>query len=194
MTQGKVIRISNPIFTRLQAIAEPLTDTSASVIEKLLDFYEQHQNNATKLVTNKKVKPLSNIRELNPENPPKLAHSKVTKVILNNLHLTNPGWNEIIEEIHIIAMNKINSREKSYDKLILVTSFNITDGEYTQKGYKFIQKLNISIQNVSSDHAWKGILKMVKTLDISVTIYLTLNDKEGASFPGEECLLSWSPD
>ncbi|CAD5940191.1 T4SS efffector SepA family protein [Planktothrix agardhii] len=181
MTQGKVIRISKPIFTRLQAIAEPLTDTSASVIEKLLDFYEQHQN---------EVKP---IRKLNPENPPKLAHSKVTKVILNNLHLTNPGWNEIIEEIHIIAMNKINSREKSYDKLILVTSFNITDGEYTQKGYKFIEKLNISIQNVSSDHAWKGILKMVKKLNISVTIYLTLNDKEGAS-PGEECLLSWSPD
>ncbi|VXD24495.1 T4SS efffector SepA family protein [Planktothrix paucivesiculata] len=182
MTQGKVIRISKPIFTRLQAIAEPLTDTSASVIEKLLDFYEQHQN---------EVKP---IRKLNPENPPKLAHSKVTKVILNNLHLTNPGWNEIIEEIHIIAVNKINSREKSYDKLILVTSFNITDGEYTEKGYKFVEKLNISIQNVSSDHAWKGILKMVKKLNISVKIYLTWKDKEGASFPGEECLLSWSPD
>lgn len=36
-----VIRISQPIYERLQSIAEPFTDTPASVIEKLLDVYDQ---------------------------------------------------------------------------------------------------------------------------------------------------------
>ncbi len=38
-----VVRIPDPVFERLQAFATPLIDTPASVIEKLLDFYEAHQ-------------------------------------------------------------------------------------------------------------------------------------------------------
>ncbi len=37
---GKVIRISDETFSRLQQLAEPLVDTPASVIDKLLDQYE----------------------------------------------------------------------------------------------------------------------------------------------------------
>lgn len=194
MTQGKVIRISNSIFTRLQGIAEPLTDTPASVIERLLDFYEQHQNNATTLISINQVKPLSNVRKLNPEEPPKLTYSNVTQAFLDDSPLDEPNWNRIVKQLHIMAINKTNSRKKAYDKLLLVTSFNILDGEYKEKGYYFVKELNISIQTVSSDNAWKGILKMAKKLNIPVKIYLAWEDKEGAAFPGEEGLLSWSPD
>ena len=37
---SKVIRISDTTFSRLQKLAEPLVDTPASVIDKLLDEYE----------------------------------------------------------------------------------------------------------------------------------------------------------
>ncbi|HUF10310.1 MAG TPA: hypothetical protein VMO47_13400 [Rhodothermales bacterium] len=39
---SKVIRISEETFNRLQEHAEPLVDTPAAVIERLLDFYERH--------------------------------------------------------------------------------------------------------------------------------------------------------
>lgn len=39
-TMSKVIRISDKTFSRLQNLAEPLVDTPASVIDKLLDEYE----------------------------------------------------------------------------------------------------------------------------------------------------------
>ncbi|WP_457653116.1 hypothetical protein [Rhodocaloribacter sp.] len=41
---SKVIRISQQIFSRLQQLAEPLVDTPASVIERLLDFYQEHKH------------------------------------------------------------------------------------------------------------------------------------------------------
>ena len=41
---SKVIRISESIFRRLQGLAVPLEDTPASVIERLLDFYDSHEN------------------------------------------------------------------------------------------------------------------------------------------------------
>lgn len=37
-----VIRIPDDVFRRLQSVAAPLVDTSASVIEKLLNFYESN--------------------------------------------------------------------------------------------------------------------------------------------------------
>ncbi|MDL1969821.1 MAG: hypothetical protein LWW94_02390 [Candidatus Desulfofervidaceae bacterium] len=43
---SRVIRISESIFQRLQKLAVPLVDTPASVIEKLLDYYDSHQNDA----------------------------------------------------------------------------------------------------------------------------------------------------
>ncbi len=39
---SKVIRIPKSVFLRLQKHAEPLVDTPANVIERLLDFYEEH--------------------------------------------------------------------------------------------------------------------------------------------------------
>ncbi len=41
---SKVIRISDSIFKRLQQLSTPLIDTPATVIERILDFYEQRQN------------------------------------------------------------------------------------------------------------------------------------------------------
>jgi len=38
---SKVIRVTDPVFQRLQALAEPLVDTPSDVIERLLSFYDQ---------------------------------------------------------------------------------------------------------------------------------------------------------
>lgn len=43
----EVIRISESIFQRLQVLATPLVDTPASVVEKLLDFYDAHNSSST---------------------------------------------------------------------------------------------------------------------------------------------------
>ncbi|MBW2307970.1 MAG: hypothetical protein JRG73_13675 [Deltaproteobacteria bacterium] len=43
---SRVIRISESIFQRLQKLAIPLEDTPASVIEKLLDFYDSRDKQA----------------------------------------------------------------------------------------------------------------------------------------------------
>lgn len=40
---SKVVRISEETFIRLQEHAEPLVDTPATVIERMLDFYERQQ-------------------------------------------------------------------------------------------------------------------------------------------------------
>ena len=45
---SRVIRISEAIFRRLQKLAIPLEDTPASVIQRLLDFHDSHQDRDVK--------------------------------------------------------------------------------------------------------------------------------------------------
>lgn len=46
---SKVIRISEETFIRLQEHAEPLVDTPATVIERMLDYYERQQRKSENL-------------------------------------------------------------------------------------------------------------------------------------------------
>ncbi len=46
-----VVRIPGPVFERLQTFATPLIDTPATVIEKLLNFYEAHQDRNQRAAT-----------------------------------------------------------------------------------------------------------------------------------------------
>lgn len=41
----KIVEISDKTYDRLQALAEPFTDTPGSVIVRLLSFYEQYKEN-----------------------------------------------------------------------------------------------------------------------------------------------------
>ena len=63
---SKVIRISDGIFKRLQDHGTPLVDTPASVIERLLDYYEA--NRSTEQDTRvTQSEPPSGVNTLRPE-------------------------------------------------------------------------------------------------------------------------------
>ena len=62
------MRIPTSTFERLQALAVPLVDTLGSVVEKLLDFYDNHQGEAElkEVVRSSKISKNSHIHERGP--------------------------------------------------------------------------------------------------------------------------------
>lgn len=64
---SKVIRISESIFEQLQQLAEPLVDTPASVIERLLDQHNQKTNMVEPMRLNK-VKETAPLGSVMPRN------------------------------------------------------------------------------------------------------------------------------
>ncbi|WP_039895314.1 T4SS efffector SepA family protein [Lyngbya sp. PCC 8106] len=188
---SKVIRISNQIFTRLQEIAEPLTDTPASVIERLLDFYEEnYQSDSIFQQPETFIEEDFNIKRFDPETPPNLKFSRVNKAIIGNSALSKPNWNKIVREIHLLGMKKA----RKFDALQMITTFNIKQGEHNDKGFYYVPEIGISIQNVDANTSWEGILAIAKKLEIPISIYFEWLDKPEAEIPRGKGLLSWSPD
>ena len=188
---SKVIRISNQIFTRLQEIAEPLTDTPATVIERLLDFYEEnYQSDGQFQKAETFVEEDFNIKRFDPETPPNLKHSRVNKVMIGNSAFSEQEWQKIVRYIHCLCMKKA----RTFDALQMITTFNIKQGKHNNLGFYYVPEIGISIQRVDANAAWKKMLAIAKKLEIPISIYFEWRDKPEAEIPGGKGLLSWSPD
>jgi hypothetical protein len=179
---SKVIRISEEIFTRLQEISEPLVDTPASVISRLLDHYSG--------TTPEKVE-VNNMGSLNSINAQGLflapaSQENIHETILNAVSLEyarnylSPGQLETMAEalpsedsFHCWAMTK-NSRSRFDSMLVgdmvLFTSKGSGKFSYSAKVVLKLESLSLgeALWSVVPGLPWELIyfLEDIKSINI----------------------------
>jgi len=177
-----VVRIPDPVFERLQSIAKPFVDTPATVIERLLDFYE-----GAGQAPNASAKGASPINEFDPHTPPGLAHTRRVKAQIGGLQAAN--WNELVQMAHRQAakLRDIGSVKK-------LTRSNVVSGRKEDEGYHYISDINLSIQYVSADNAWRNALHLAENLKLEISAEFEWQEVDGAALPGKRGKLYWSPN
>lgn len=182
-----VVRIPDPVFERLQAIAKPFVDTPASVIERLLDFYEIHETRVQPV--SRKNQPIVTVTtDFEPYNPPSLTHARVTKADIGGLQARS--WNELVQMAHRQAAPKLND----VNSLRRATRSNIVIGRKEDDGFHYISDINVSIQNVAADKAWRNALHLAETLGLDILAEFEWQETDGAAMPGKRGRLFWSPN
>jgi hypothetical protein len=58
------------------------------------------------------------------------------------------------------------------------TRINIIDGEYNDKGFKYLEKLNISYQGIDANKCLEEIINMCKCVNIVISLKIKLNNEE----------------
>ncbi|MEH2293064.1 T4SS efffector SepA family protein [Nostoc sp.] len=174
-----VIRIPDPIYKRLQAIAVPFEDTPITVIEKLLNEYEAHHQS-------QQISETENDRVIEP-GVSNLQHTRVLRAIMGGEEIHQPNWNKILDAAHELAIRQ----GVSVDKLMKLTLAHVVKGEKINSGFHYLPEVNISIQGVDSNLAWRNTLHLMKNLKMPIEIHFEWRDKEGAAHPGEKGLLIW---
>jgi hypothetical protein len=178
-----VIRIPDPVFERLQAIATPLVDTPADVIEKLLDLYEKHQ--ARKLVDSRAQRapdPPLQIEEKYPD----LLHTKILAAEFDGKSASN--WNDLVHLAHRRALARLGS----FDALRAVSRSNITSGRRKDRGFQFVADSNISIQNVDANSAWRNTKWLAEQIKAPVRVEFEWRAK--GAHAGKRATVSWTPN
>lgn len=94
--------------------------------------------------------------------------SKIKKCKINGLELEKKNYKKIIENIYI--------RINDYEKISKDTSW-VKKGRYTEHGYVYLEKLDISIQGQDSNTCMREILKKCKENNISIYMEIELHDK-----------------
>jgi hypothetical protein len=176
-----VIRIPDPIYKRLQALAVPFEDTPITVIEKLLNEYEARYQS-------QQVSETENYRVLEPDAVSNLHHTRVLRTVIGGQEIHQPNWNKIVDAAHGIAIRQ----GFSVEDLIKLTLSHIVQGEKISSGFHYLPEVNISIQGVDSNLAWRNTLHLMKNLKMPIEIYFEWRDKEGAAYPGEKGKFIWN--
>ncbi|RLE48733.1 MAG: hypothetical protein DRJ18_01335 [Candidatus Methanomethylicota archaeon] len=184
-----VIRIPEPIFIRLQALAKPFVDTPASVIGRLLDFYEAHTGTQASSSTHAHTPTgvPNNLLQLDPDNPIDLHHTRVIEARFGDTAVSN--WNKLVYVAHRFAGAKTGSVEE----LCGVSISNIARGRRTDSGFHYFPDIDISIQNVDANAAWRNTLHLARKLDIPVRVVFEWRNKDRAANPGKKGVLEWKP-
>lgn len=177
-----VVRIPEPIYKRLQAIAVPLEDTLVTVIDRLLSEYEAGQ-------PSQQITESEKYRELDPDAPANLRYTRLIRAVINDSEIRQPNWNKIVDAAHLLGFHK----GLSLEDLIKLTLSNVVKGENNTSGFHYLPEVNISVQGVDANHAWRNTLHLAKNLKVAVEVYFEWRDKEGAAYPGEKSKLIWMP-
>lgn len=179
-----VVRIPEPLYKRLQAIAIPFEDTPITVIERLLNEYEA--NNQTRQVSEID----NNYMDLGSFTRNDLRHTRVIRATIDGREIRQPNWNKIVHAIHEFAVRQ----GMSVDRLINLTLSNVVKGENNTSGFNYLPETNISVQGVDANLAWRNTLHLAKNLEVPIEIYFEWRDKEGAAYRGEKAKLTWLPN
>lgn len=170
-----MIEISEQDFSRLKQLAEPLVDTSATVITRLLDFYEEHHG----FVEIEKT-PTTDLAPSDRDIPP-LRHTKILMARFDGKEPDRRTWDGLLR----LALSEGWKKAQDFEELKAVSGANIFNGRKDDQGYKYLPELKISYQGVSADDAVKIIQRLTFFLSTECKFDFEWRNKEGAFLPGQ---------
>lgn len=172
------VELSPATFGRLQSLAIPLVDTIESVINRLIDAYEQQGKGPAAAEGGDG----QNVRVFNPNTPPDLTHAKILGVSFDGKPLgrRQDNWNGLLN----VAVREAKSRAKSEAEFKELMVVNHVPGEKTDEGYRPLPGTGISVQGQDANGAWRAVCHIAQKLGCQVSIKFAWREKEGAAFPG----------
>ena len=172
------VELTPTTFGRLQAHAVPLVDTIESVINRLIDAYEQ-QSNAPLVGAGGDGQ---SVRAFNPNTPPDLTHAKILGVTFcgKPLGRGQDNWNGLLNA----AVREAKAQAKSSSEFKGLMVVNYVDGEKTDEGYRPLTGTGISVQGQDANGAWRAVSHIAQKLGCQLSVKFAWREKEGAAFPG----------
>lgn len=163
---------------RVAKYAKPFVDTFDSIINRMIDVYEQSVEGQLGDASQAG----SEVKDFDPATPPNLTHTKVLSITLNGIHFNQDAttWNALLFEAIRIARKKI----KSDEQLKNIIAVNFVFGKKEEDGYRYLKDVDLSVQGQDSNGAWKGTYYIARKLDLTFEIIFAWREKEGSANSG----------
>jgi hypothetical protein len=182
------VQIADETLARLQKLAIPLVDTADTVINRIIDAYE---NGSARYTGEKLAEIAYKGRPFDAASPPDLTHTKVLSAKLDGSALAKgANWNGLLKQ----AIRLAKQRTKSIDDLKRLVIVNHVVGQKDDEGYEYLADAGLSVQGQDAKAAWRGTAHIARQLGISVEVVFLWRHKEKAAFPGETGRLAVFPN
>ena len=163
-------------------LAKPF-ETPGEVIYRLLNFYEG-KNSKPQKVKELFQKPINTVQvdvvNIDPNNQIDLHHTKISTCSIEG-KIGPINWNKIVMYLHEISFHHF----ASFENMQNFTPSNIAKGFKSNDGFHFSKAIDISIQNVDANVAFRNIKKFADKFHYNISIDLVWRNNPKALHPGK---------
>ena len=178
------IELPENTFAKLQKLAVPLVDTTISVIDRLIEFYETRKHHDDEHEGSSDPAPTTD--EFDPALPPDLTHTKVIGMGFGNLmRRSRTSWNGLLIAAVKHAQNKLKDPQR-VRQLVIVNS---VEGRKEDEGFAYLPEIDLSIQGQDANSAWKAAYHIARQADFPIRADFVWRHKPGALYPGKAASL-----
>jgi hypothetical protein len=172
------IDISESAFLYLKSLAEPLTDTTVTVLDRII---AEHLCGAT---SNQGVSKGIEMR-FGIDDLPSVKFTSIISAKVADKPVSQKYWNNILE--HLISSCVATGAEAEQVRASLQA--NTTDGNQYENGYRFVPSAGFSFQGLEANRVCRNIAILAGRYGVSVDIAVRWQDNEKAAFPNREARL-----
>lgn len=176
-----LIEISDADFERLKKYAEPLVDTPASIISRIIDAYERQSTQHARVH--------QEVRQFDAGSLPDLTHTRLLNASFGEATIQKPTWDSLLKVVLIHIFKKYGSISAVHE----ISGANVVAGIKNDSGYKPLGEFPFSYQGQSAVDIARCAIKTAKSLNCSLTLSFEWRDKEGSAFPGERGAINFQP-
>lgn len=171
------IVLDDETFARLQKHAVPLVDDANSVVARALDALDAASDN-------EKPEPLA----FGMTNTPDLSFTTVKFASVDGkiLPSSETFWNSILLAVVRVAAGNGLPQSQITQKLLA----NYVAGKKEEGGYKYLPEIDLSIQGLDANGAWKATALLAQSLGIQVKVQFAWQNHPKAAKPGAYAALA----
>lgn len=168
------IEISDSAFSYLKERAEPLTDTTVTVFDKIVS---EHKN----LCGKPKLEETSTANLYGFADCPSVKFTSVVSAKIASKPASQNYWNNILEDV--VAACIKNGAEPANVRASM--NAKVKMGAYVENGYRHVPAAGFSFQGLEAVRACRNILTLAEKFSIALDISFRWQDNEAAAFPNK---------
>jgi hypothetical protein len=177
------VNVSQSLFEKIKALAEPFVDTPESVITRCVDFYTDNHR-AAKPISAQVENGEASAIVFPGDAPPSLTFTRLLSIKLDGKRYDKKDlyWNALMFDVVAKAAAKL----KSKDKLKQIILVNYVEGQGAhEKGYRLIPEAGLSVQGQAANAAWQATFHIIKAIGMNIDLVFMWENKDKAAYPGK---------
>ena len=168
-----VIDVSEYALSYLKQHAEPLVDTTVSVLDRILS---EHAN----LVATQEATPSLEMR-FSGKDLPSVKFTTIVAAKVAGKLASQKYWNNILEDL--IAACVVAGAEPS--ELEALIRANTMPGNHSENGYRHVPAAGFSFQGLEANRVCKNLAILSERYKVSIDIEVRWQDEDKAAFPNQ---------
>jgi hypothetical protein len=166
------IEISDFAMAYLKKHAEPLTDTTVSVVDRLLAEHER-------MTASREDGPHALEMRFSGSDLPSVKFTTILSAKIEHKPASQRTWNHILEDVIAACVEKGGGAEDVQQLL----QANTLVGAHSENGYRFVPTAGFSFQGLEANRVCKNLAILSERYGISIDIEIRWQAEEKAAFP-----------